>query len=223
MQQLNTYIDHTLLKPEATEEDVKRVCQEARDHRFKAVCIHPCHVQLASNELFGSDTSVCTVVGFPLGANHGETKVFETAHAIADGADEIDMVVNAGDVKSGNFEKVEREIEKILVETKKNGKILKVILEISLLTNDEIAKLCEICKDLQVDFVKTSTGFGAHGATVDAVKLMRKTVGDKVGVKASGGVRSKEDALAMIEAGATRLGTSSGVKIMQGEKSSADY
>lgn len=221
--QLNAYIDHTLLKPEATAEQIKALCKEAKEHKFKAVCINPCYVKLASEELFGTETGVCTVIGFPLGANHGETKVFETTHAISDGADEIDMVVNVGDVKNDNFPKVEREIEKILVECKKNGKILKVIFEISLLEDREIVKLCEICKELQVDFVKTSTGFGAHGATVEAVKLMRQTVGENVGVKASGGVRSKEDALKMIEAGATRLGTSAGVKIMQGQASEAGY
>lgn len=221
--QLNTYIDHTLLKPEATCEDIKKLCQEAKEFSFKAVCVNPCFVKLAAKELFGTSTQVCTVVGFPLGANHGQIKVYETTHAIADGADEIDMVVNAGDVKSSKFEKVEREIEEILVECKKNGKILKVIFEISLLNSHEITKLSEICRELQVDFVKTSTGFGAHGATVEAVKLMKSIVGDDIGVKASGGVRSKEDAMAMIEAGATRLGTSSGVKIMQGQTSSSDY
>ena len=220
---LNQYIDHTLLKPEATPADIKALCAQAKEHAFKAVCVNPCHIQLAANELFGTETAVCTVIGFPLGANHGETKVFETTLAINDGADEIDMVVNAGDVKSANFEKVEREIEKILVETKKNGKILKVIFEISLLNDQEIVKLCEICKDLQVDFVKTSTGFGAHGATLEAVKLMKQTVGENVGVKASGGIRSKGDALKMIEAGATRLGTSAGVKIVQGQTSEEAY
>lgn len=221
--QLNTYIDHTLLKPEATVADIKKLCKEAKDNHFKAVCINPCYVKLASEELMGCDTAVCTVIGFPLGANHGQTKVFETTHAISDGADEIDMVINVGDVKSDNFSKVEREIEEILVEVKKNGKTLKVIFEISLLDDREIIKLCEICKELQVDFVKTSTGFGSHGATVEAVKLMAQTVGKGVGVKASGGIRSKEDALKMIEAGATRLGTSSGVKIIAGEISDSNY
>lgn len=220
---LNQYIDHTLLKPEATVDNIKALCQEAKKHHFKAVCINPCYVKLAKKELFGSDVAVCTVIGFPLGANHGQTKVFETVHAIDDGADEIDMVINVGDVKSENFSKVEREIEDILVECKKLNIVLKVIFEISLLTNREIEKLCEICKELQVDFVKTSTGFGAHGATVEAVALMRKTVGDNIGVKASGGIRSKEDAMNMINAGATRLGTSAGVIIAAGEKSSSDY
>ena len=221
--QLNATIDHTLLKPEATKDDIKRLCEEAKKYNFKAVCINPCFVQLASEQLFGTDTQVCTVIGFPLGANHGQTKVYETTHAIADGADEIDMVINVGDVKSENYGKVEREIEEILVECKKNGKILKVIFEISLLEDKEIIRLCEICKELQVDFVKTSTGFGAHGATVEAVALMRKTVGKGVGVKASGGIRSREDALKMIEAGATRLGTSAGVKIMEGAISEEAY
>ncbi|MBC76141.1 MAG: deoxyribose-phosphate aldolase [Halobacteriovoraceae bacterium] len=221
--QLNTYIDHTLLKPEATESDIERICAEAKQFNFKAVCINPCFVKLASKLLFGTEVGVCTVIGFPLGANHGQTKVFETTHAIADGADEIDMVVNIGDVKNGNFSKVEREIEDILVECKKSSKVLKVIFETCLLTNEEIIKLCEICKDLQVDFVKTSTGFSTGGATAEVVKLMKDTVGSDVGVKASGGVRSKEDALKMIEAGATRIGASSGVKIMQGEVSKEQY
>ena len=220
---LNQYIDHTLLKPDATAEDIKALCKEAKQHHFKAVCVSPCYVKLAFKELFGCDTTVCAVIGFPLGANHGQTKVYETTHAIDDGAHEIDMVINVGDVKSGNFSKVEREIEEILVECRKANKVLKVIFEISLLSDKEIVKLCEICKDLQVDFVKTSTGFGKHGATVEAVALMRKTVGENVGVKASGGIRSKEDALKMIEAGATRLGTSAGVKIVAGEAGSSDY
>lgn len=221
--QLNSYIDHTILKPEATEEDIKRICQEAKQYNFKAVCINPCFVQLASELLFGTDVQVCTVIGFPLGANHGQTKVYETTHAISDGADEIDMVINIGDVKNKNFEKVEREIEEILVECKKNQKLLKVIFEVCLLSNEEIVKLCEICKELQVDFVKTSTGFSTGGASAEVVKLMKDTVGSNVGVKASGGVRSKEDALKMIEAGATRIGASSGVKIMQGETSKESY
>ncbi|MBG60111.1 MAG: deoxyribose-phosphate aldolase [Peredibacter sp.] len=220
---LNTYIDHTLLKPEATESDIERICAEAKEYNFKAVCINPCFVKLASKLLFGTEVGVCTVIGFPLGANHGQTKVFETTHAISDGADEIDMVVNIGDVKNGNFSKVEREIEEILVECKKNNKVLKVIFETCLLSNQEITKLCEICKDLQVDFVKTSTGFSTDGATEEVVKLMKDTVGPNVGVKASGGVRSKEDAVKMIKAGATRIGASSGVKIMQGEVSKEQY
>tara|TARA_Y100001936_G_C16050293_1_gene657383 strand:- start:890 stop:1558 length:669 start_codon:yes stop_codon:yes gene_type:complete len=220
---LNTYIDHTLLKPEATESDIERICAEAKEYNFKAVCINPCFVKLASKLLFGTEVGVCTVIGFPLGANHGQTKVFETTHAISDGADEIDMVVNIGDVKNGNFSKVEREIEEILVECKKNNKVLKVIFETCLLSNQEITKLCEICKDLQVDFVKTSTGFSTGGATEEVVKLMKDTVGPNVGVKASGGVRSKEDAVKMIKAGATRIGASSGVKIMQGEVSKEQY
>lgn len=220
---LNTYIDHTLLKPEATESDIERICAEAKEFNFKAVCINPCFVKLASKLLFGTEVSVCTVIGFPLGANHGQTKVFETTHAISDGADEIDMVVNIGDVKNGNFSKVGREIEEILVECKKNNKVLKVIFETCLLSNQEITKLCEICKDLQVDFVKTSTGFSTGGATEEVVKLMKDTVGPNVGVKASGGVRSKEDAFKMIKAGATRIGASSGVKIMQGEITKEQY
>lgn len=214
MTNLNTFIDHTLLKPEATTEQVIQLCQEAKEHNFKAVCINPCFVKTAAKELFGSESLVCTVIGFPLGTNASEVKVFETAKAIDDGADEIDMVLNIGALIEGNYELVSNDINAVLSETNKQAKVLKVIFETSKLNNEQIKKAAEICKDLNVGYVKTSTGFGGGGASVEHIKIMRETVGPKMGVKASGGVRDKAAALAMIEAGATRIGTSSGVKII---------
>lgn len=214
MQDLNRFIDHTLLKPEATGEQIIELCREAKEHNFKAVCVNPHFIELCAKELFGSKTLVCTVIGFPLGANLTEVKVFETQTAIEAGADEIDMVLNIGELIANNFEYVKEDISQVLQTCKKQDKILKVIFETSKLSNELINKACEICKELEVDFVKTSTGFGGGGASVEHIKLMRQTVGENIGVKASGGVRDKETALAMIQAGATRIGTSSGIKII---------
>lgn len=212
--QLADYIDHTILKPEATKEDVKSLCKEAIAHNFKAVCINPCFVPFAKEQVFGSQTLVCTVIGFPLGANKTEIKLAETAQAIADGADEIDMVINIGLLKQRDLDAFKDDIEQVLLKCRETGKVLKVILETALLNEEEIRLACGICKDLKVDFVKTSTGFASGGATMDAVRIMRESVGPDMGVKASGGIKTKEDALNMISVGATRIGTSSGVAII---------
>lgn len=221
--ELNRYIDHTLLKPEATKEAIVQLCQEAKEYEFMSVCVQPTWVSTAKQELENSIVKVCTVIGFPHGANTPETKAFETANAIDNGADEVDMVINVGAVKSQNWELVERDIAAVVNVAKEKGALNKVIIETCLLTDDEKVKVCEICKQVGADFVKTSTGFSTGGATVEDIALMRQTVGADMGVKASGGVRSKEDALAMINAGATRLGASSGVQICKGEVSQSSY
>ena len=212
--QLNKYIEHTLLKQDATRTEVIKLLDEAKEHDFLGVCVNPVNVELASEYLKESDVKVVTVVGFPLGQNTTESKVLETIDAIKNGADEIDMVINVGKLKDGNFDYVIEEISKIKGACQ--GKVLKVILETDLLTTEEIRIASELCVRAGADFVKTSTGFvkGGVGAKVEDVKLMFETVKDAgLGVKASGGVRDKDAAIAMIEAGATRIGTSSGVKI----------
>ncbi|MED4345857.1 deoxyribose-phosphate aldolase [Heyndrickxia coagulans] len=206
------YIDHTLLKPEATEKDILKLTAEAAQYHFASVCIHPYWVKLAARELAGTGVKVCTVIGFPLGATTAETKAFETKKAIGDGADEIDMVINIGALKSGNTEAVEADIRAVVEAAQ--GKLVKVIIETCLLTNEEKELACRLSVKAGAHFVKTSTGFSTGGATVEDVKLMRQTVGDKAGVKASGGIHTKAEAEAMIEAGATRIGASSGVKIV---------
>lgn len=221
--ELNRYIDHTLLKQEATKEAIVQLCQEAKEYEFMSVCVQPTWVSTAKQELEDSKVKVCTVIGFPHGANTPETKAFETANAIANGADEVDMVINIGAVKSQNWELVKHDIDAVVIVAKEKGVLTKVIIETCLLTDDEKVKVCEICKQVGADFVKTSTGFSTGGATVEDIELMRQTVGADMGVKASGGVRSKEDALAMINAGATRLGASSGVQICKGEVSQSSY
>lgn len=208
------YIDHTLLKMDATEQEVIRLCSEAKTHHFFSVCINSCYVPLVAKELKGSQVKVCAVVGFPLGAMLTEAKAFETLKAIEAGADEIDMVINVGFLKSQRFDAFKQDIQAVNDVTKAHKILLKVILETCLLTDDEIKYACQICKDLQVEFVKTSTGFSTGGATVSDVKLMRATVGDEIGVKASGGIRTKETATAMINAGANRLGCSAGIAIL---------
>lgn len=218
---LSKYIDHTLLKQDAQRDQIITLCQEAKDNDFMSVCINPGFVALASETLKGSDVDVCTVIGFPLGANTEAVKVFETKDAIANGATEIDMVINVSDIKDQAYDKVQQEIAAIKRAT--GDKVLKVILETCLLTKDEIVKACELSKAAGADFVKTSTGFSTGGATLEDVKLMRETVGPDMGVKASGGVRSPEDFQAMIDAGATRIGTSSGVKLIQGEVADTAY
>ncbi|WP_369684763.1 deoxyribose-phosphate aldolase [Ignavibacterium album] len=216
-------IDHTLLKPDATKEEIIKLCDEAREFNFASVCVNPCWVETCFNNLKDSDVKVCTVIGFPLGANHTNTKLLETETAIADGAEEIDMVINIGQLKSGNYEYVLNEISRIAHLTKNNLAVLKVIIETCLLTDEEKIIASIISKEAGADFVKTSTGFSKGGATLFDVSLMKYSVENKIKVKASGGVRSREDALKMIAAGASRIGTSSGVKIIRGESGSAAY
>lgn len=222
MTNIASYIDHTLLKPEATKEQIVKLCKEAAEYKFASVCVNPSWVAVSAKELADSPVKVCTVIGFPLGASTSETKAFETADAIQKGAEEIDMVINIGALKSGDEELVKNDI-KAVVEAAKGKAIVKVIIETCLLTDEEKVIASRLSKEAGADFVKTSTGFSTGGATVADVKLMRETVGPDLGVKASGGVRSLEDLQAMIDAGATRIGASSGVQIMQGLTSSSDY
>lgn len=214
-EKLNHYIDHTLLKPEATENQIKTLCDEAMDYHFMSVCVNPTWVKKAAAFLTGSDVRVCTVIGFPLGANTPELKAFEARNAIQNGATEVDMVINIGALKGGDDELVERDIRGV-VEAAEDKALTKVIIETSLLTNDEKVRACEIAKKAGADFVKTSTGFSTGGATLEDVTLMRTVVGPEMGVKASGGVRTREDAEAFIAAGATRLGSSNGIAIVAG-------
>ena len=218
---LNKYIDHTLLKPDASQEQIATLIEEAKKYDFASVCVNPTWVNFAAQSLKGTDVKVCTVIGFPLGANTPELKAFETSDAIQNGANEIDMVINIGALKSRNFDLVERDIRAVVEAAK--GTLVKVIIETCLLTDDEKVKACQIAQKAGADFVKTSTGFSTGGATVEDVALMRKTVGPDMGVKASGGARSYEDALAFIKAGATRIGASSGVAIMEGDVANGDY
>lgn len=214
MEKLAAYIDHTLLKPEATVADVKNICDEAKEHHFASVCVNPSYIKLVAEELKGSGVTPCCVAGFPFGTHTPEAKAAETAQAVADGALEVDMVINVGAIKSGDWALVERDIAAVVKAAHPAG--VKVILETSLLTDGEKVKACEISKKVGAAFVKTSTGYSTGGATAHDVALMRKTVGPDMGVKASGGVRTYEDAVAMIEAGANRLGASAGIKIIAG-------
>ncbi|HEM3632445.1 TPA: deoxyribose-phosphate aldolase [Streptococcus suis] len=218
---LNEYIDHTILKPETTQEQVEKILAEAKEYDFASVCVNPTWVALAAESLKDSDVKVCTVIGFPLGANTPAVKAFETKDAISNGADEIDMVINIGALKTGNYDLVLEDI-KAVVEAS-GDKLVKVIIEACLLTDDEKVKACQLSQEAGADYVKTSTGFSTGGATVADVALMRKTVGPDMGVKASGGARSYEDAIAFIEAGASRIGASSGVAIMNGAQADGDY
>lgn len=218
---LNKYIDHTLLKADASQEQIETLIEEAKKYDFASVCVNPTWVSFAAQALKATDVKVCTVIGFPLGANTPELKAFETSDAIQNGANEVDMVINIGALKSRNFDLVERDIRAVVEAAK--GTLVKVIIETCLLTDDEKVKACQIAQKAGADFVKTSTGFSTGGATVADVALMRKTVGPNMGVKASGGARSYEDALAFIKAGATRIGASSGVAIMEGDVANGDY
>jgi deoxyribose-phosphate aldolase len=202
---LAAMIDHTLLKPEATAEQISKLCQEALQYEFKSVCINPFWVPLAAMLLKGSKVDICTVIGFPLGAITASAKANEVVEAIKNGATEVDMVLNIGALKSGQYDVVLNDI-KTVVHAAKRGTIVKVILETGLLTDAEKVKACELCKQAGADFVKTSTGFGPGGATVEDIALMRKIVGEKMGVKASGGIRNYETAMAMVKAGANRIG-----------------
>lgn len=210
---LNKMIDHTILKADAKREDVVRYCMEAREYDFMSVCVNSCHVKTVSKELEGSDVKVCCVVGFPLGAMATEAKAFETKYCVDNGADEIDMVINIGALKDKNYDYVKKDIEEVVKAA--NGKVVKVIIETCLLDDEEKKKACELAKIAKADFVKTSTGFSTGGATVEDIKLMKSVVGDELKVKASGGVRTKEDAINMIDAGADRIGASSGINIVK--------
>ena len=213
--ELNRMIDHTILKADASKEAVMQIIKEAKKYHFYSVYINPAWVALAKEQLQGEPVAVCTVIGFPLGANTPETKAFETTDAINNGADEVDMVINIGALKSKDDQQVQKDIEAV-VEAAKDRALVKVIIETSLLDREEIIRACEIAKAAGADFVKTSTGFSTGGAKVEDVRLMRETVGPEMGVKASGGIHNEEEAMAMIEAGATRIGTSAGVAIVSG-------
>ncbi|MBU0691629.1 deoxyribose-phosphate aldolase [bacterium] len=216
IEQLAALIDHTLLKPDATPEQAARICREALDNGFAAVCVNPRFVPLATAALKGSSVKVCTVIGFPLGATTTEIKTAEARQAIQAGASEIDMVLWVGGVKSRQDEDVRRDISQVAKVCHESGAILKVILETSCLSDEEIVRACQLCMEAKADFVKTSTGFSSGGATTAVVRLMAETVQSAgLGVKASGGIRNYDDAAAMIEAGATRLGASAGVKIIE--------
>ena len=208
-------IDHTLLKPEATRDQIAQLCREAREYGFAAVCVNPCYVGLAAELLRGSSVKVCSVVGFPLGATLPEVKAYEARRAIEEGAAEIDMVINIGALKSGDLELVKRDIASVVDVCHAKGALCKVIIEAALLTDEEKVLACQLARAAGADYVKTSTGFGPGGATVQDVALMRRTVGPEMGVKAAGGIRSYEAAKSMVEAGATRIGASAGVKIVQ--------
>lgn len=221
MSELASYIDHTLLKPDATRAQLEQLCAEAAEHQFSTVCVNGSRVELAYSLLEDSDVQVCTVVGFPLGAMDADAKRYETEVAVDLGASEIDMVMNVGRFKDGEHDYIVREIRDVVEAA--DDRVVKVILETCLLTNDEIAQACKLVTQAQAHFVKTSTGFGNAGATLEHVRLMRETVGQFAGVKAAGGVRNADDARAMIEAGATRIGTSNGVAIVSGESASGSY
>lgn len=219
---LNQYIDHTLLKADAKVADVKKIITEAKTYQFKAVCINPCHVKLCAAELKDSNVNVCTVIGFPLGANSTATKVFEAQDAINNGAQEIDVVINIGALKDDNQTLVLEELQAVRAVCN-NGIILKVIIETALLTEAEKITACKLVSEAKADFIKTSTGFASQGATVADVALLRKYVAQNVAIKASGGVKTQEQALAMIEAGATRIGTSNGITIINNEAAKQNY
>jgi deoxyribose-phosphate aldolase len=210
-------IDHTLLKPDATPDEIIKLCEEARTYNFASVCINPCYVEMSRDLLKGSQVKVCTVIGFPLGATTTETKRAEAEQALTNGAQEIDMVINIGMLKHGNFEYVFNDINQVVLAAKKHKALCKVIIETALLTDEEKVKACLISKEAKADFVKTSTGFSKGGATAGDIALMRYVVGSTVGVKASGGIRTAEDAKLMIESGADRIGASASVKIVGGE------
>ncbi len=212
---LASYIDHTLLKPEATEADIRRVCEEALTYHFASVCVNPTWVSLVHNMVADAGIVPCTVVGFPLGATLPAVKAFEARTSLDAGAREIDMVMNIGRLKSGHYAYVADDITRVVHEAHEEGALVKVILETGLLSEEEIVAACVLAKIAGADYVKTSTGFGPRGATVEDVTLMRRVVGPDMGVKAAGGIRTPEQAWALIRAGATRLGTSAGVKLVQ--------
>lgn len=218
---INRYIDHTLLKPESTQTQIDKLIAEAVEYQFASVCVNPTWVSYAAKALKGTEVNVCTVIGFPLGANTSSVKAFETKDAVANGADEIDMVINIGQLKSGQYDAVEADIRAVVEAS--GDKLVKVIIETCLLTDDEKVKACQLAVAAGADYVKTSTGFSTAGANIADVTLMRKTVGPNIGVKAAGGTRSYADAEAFIKAGATRIGTSAGVVIVNGETANSSY
>ncbi|MCY7191200.1 deoxyribose-phosphate aldolase [Streptococcus gallolyticus] len=218
---INRYIDHTLLKPESTQTQIDKLIAEAVEHQFASVCVNPTWVSYAAKALKGTEVNVCTVIGFPLGANTSSVKAFETKDVVANGADEIDMVINIGQLKSGQYDAVEADIRAVVEAS--GDKLVKVIIETCLLTDDEKVKACQLAVAAGADYVKTSTGFSTAGANIADVTLMRKTVGPNIGVKAAGGTRSYADAEAFIKAGATRIGTSAGVAIVNGETANSSY
>ncbi|MFH1416525.1 MAG: deoxyribose-phosphate aldolase [Elusimicrobiota bacterium] len=218
---MGPYIDHTSLKADATQEQIGKLCEEAKQYGFATVCVNPSNVKLAKQLLKDSSVGVTTVVGFPLGATTPTVKAIEARDAIANGADEIDMVINVGALKSGNYNMVKDDIKAVRDATA--GKVLKVILETALLNSEQIVEASRMAKDAGADFVKTSTGFGPGGATVKDIRLMRETIGPIMGVKASGGIRTREDAANMIDAGATRIGASASVAIVTGGESEGSY
>lgn len=214
-------IDHTILGATVTSDQVKEKCEQAKKYNFASVCVNPEYVKLVSTELAGTPVKVCTVIGFPLGFNLTDVKVKEVEEAIKQGADELDMVIKLGALKEGNMDLVTKDIESVVKAS--GNKLVKVIIETCYLTDEEKIEACKAAKKSGADFVKTSTGFGSGGATKEDIKLMRETVGEEMGVKASGGIRSLSDAKKMIEAGATRIGASSGVKIIEGYKIRSEY
>lgn len=212
------YIDHTLLKPQASLEDIRKICEEAIQYKFASVCVNPCNIKFVAEKLNGSGVTPCCVIGFPLGACTPEAKANEALDAAVNGAKEVDMVINVGAIKSNDWDLVKRDIEGVVTATRGRA-IVKVIIETCLLTDEEKVKACTASKIAGANFVKTSTGFSTGGATIADVKLMRQTVGDSMGVKASGGIKDYKTALAMIQAGASRLGTSSGIAIVAAKES----
>lgn len=219
--ELNKYIDHTLLKADATKDKITTLCEEAKEYDFASVCVNSYWVSYCASLLQGTDVKVCTVIGFPLGAMSSSAKAFETKQAISDGASEVDMVLNIGEMKAGNYDAVRSDVEAVVEAAQ--GHCVKVILENCLLSKEEIVKACELCMEAKATFVKTSTGFSTSGATVEDVKLMKDTVKDACKVKAAGGVRTYEDMEVMINAGADRIGTSAGVQLMNREENTKGY
>lgn len=219
--EVNKYIDHTVLKPETTKAQILTLCEEAKKFDFASVCVNPTWISLCASKLKDTNVKVCTVIGFPLGATLKEVKAYETKLAIENGATEVDMVINIGAAKDQNWELVYEDIKAVVDAA--NGVLVKVIIETCLLTDDEKVKACEMAVKAGADFVKTSTGFSTGGATASDVALMRQTVGESVGVKASGGVRTAEDMKIMVEAGANRIGTSGGVSLVQGKENTTAY
>ncbi len=217
--EISKYIDHTLLKANATKDEIEKLCYEAIEHNFFSVCVNPHWIKFCREKLKNSSVKVCSVIGFPLGATPQDVKEYECRRVILDGADEIDMVMNIGEFKSKNYEKVRKEIEDIKKICEKYGVTLKVIIETCYLTTDEIKKATQISVDAKADFVKTSTGFGTGGAKIEDIKVMKEVARERAKIKAAGGIRDYETALKMIDAGASRIGTSSGIKIIQEEKS----
>jgi deoxyribose-phosphate aldolase len=218
MSKFSKLFDHTNLHANASEKDIKKLCDEAKEYQTHSVCINPSYVSFANEQLKDTDVKVCTVIGFPLGATPSEVKAFETTNAIGNGADEIDMVINIGAMKSGNYEVVEDDIRAVV--NAATSKLVKVILETCYLTDQEVIKACSLAKAAKADFVKTSTGFGPEGAKIDHIRLMKKAVGEQLDIKASGGIRTYKKAKKMVDAGATRIGASASVKIIKEYKES---